>query len=175
MYSEVWDISSLSLFFFQFLLHNSLILCLTSSCLDSFHVVILYGGAINNTLDNQGPRSLLCCKGGLGDMIWRKWVWWCNHLQILKGSVLGHHIKTTLQRSRQHHKFKSHASRFMYLMNDLLICVSSSENKVRTWNTKLSRQWKLKLGIRTPTQCLEWYGGSPSSRIKVEVCSRKRV
>lgn len=173
MYSEVWDISSLHLFFFQFLLHSSLILCLTSSCLDSFHAVTLYGGAINNTLDNQGPRSLLGCRGGFGHKIWRKWVWWCNHLQILKGSVLGH--KITLQRSRQHHELKSHSSWLMCLMRDLLVCVSSSENTVRTWNTECSSQLEVKLGMRTPTQCLEWYGGNPSFRIKVEVCSRKRV
>ena len=165
MYSEVWDISSLHLFFFQLLLHSSLILCLTSSYLDSFHVVTLYGGAIKNTLDNQGPRSLLGCRGDFGHKIWRKWVWWCNHLQIRKGSVLGH--KTTLQRWRPHHELKSHASWCVCLMRDLLICVSSSENTVRTWNTEFSSQWEVKLGIRTPTQCLEWYGGNPSFRIKV--------
>lgn len=173
-YSEVWDISSIHLLFFQFLLHSSLILCLTSSCLDSLHVAIVYGGAINNTLDNQGPRSLLSYKGGLGVMIWRKWVWH-KLLQILKGSALGHHIKTTLQRSRQHHKYKSQTSWFMHLMNDLLICVGSSENIVRTWNREFSSQWEVKLDTRTPAQCFEWYGGKPNSRIKVEICSRERV
>lgn len=63
---------------------TALILYLISSYMDSFHVLNLCGGATNNTLDNQGPRSLFSCKGGFGEMKNLKWVWWYYHLQILK-------------------------------------------------------------------------------------------
>lgn len=55
-----------------------------------------------------------------------------------------------------------------------LIRVHSPGNMVRAWNTEFSSQGEVKLGIRTPINCLGLYNEIPSSRIKVEVCSRKK-
>lgn len=131
--------SSLSISFSFDSLSRALILHLTSYSLDSFHSFHLYGGVISKILHSQGLRSLLCYKGGFGVMIWSEY----DSMTVsgsLRKSVLGHHINTTVQRLRQHYKFRSPATWSVCLMKDLSIYVRTPENILRTQNIEFGSQ-----------------------------------